>query len=114
MFLVIYQPPTFLCLRYFFILYIFLSGFRVLIEFFKWMYHNFEYMVNTTGPLEVVQVSFSLVTLATKLISTQQKTITTQQIINGDIDNNERFRLPCVVQVSRKNKGLGFTVPMNS
>lgn len=71
-------------------------------------------MVNTSGPLEIVQVSFSLVTLATKLISTQQKTITTQQIINGDIDNNERFRLPCAVQVSRKNTGLRFTEPINS
>lgn len=87
--------------------YIFLSEFKVLIEYFKLIYHNLKCMVNTSGPLEIVQVSMSLVTLATKLISTQQKTITTQQIINGDIDDNERFRLPCAVQVR-------FNGPMNS
>ncbi|KAK3856881.1 hypothetical protein Pcinc_036833 [Petrolisthes cinctipes] len=75
---------------------------QILLRLYKITLRKQEMPFSKLGPLEIVQVSFSLVTLANKLISTQQKTITTQQIINGDIDNSERFRLPCLVQL------LGF------
>ena len=49
--------------------------------------------------MEVVQVSFSMLSLASKVISTYQKSITTQQIIDGELEDTERFTLPCCVQV---------------
>lgn len=55
--------------------------------------------------MEVVQVSFSMLTLSSKVISTYQKSITTQQIFEGELEDHERFRLPCCVQVSVEGKG---------
>ncbi|XP_045581211.2 XK-related protein 6 [Procambarus clarkii] len=49
--------------------------------------------------IEVAQLSFSLLTLAMKIISTYQKNVTTQQIINGDMEDNQQFKLPCCIQI---------------
>uniref|UniRef100_A0A0P4WBM7 Uncharacterized protein n=1 Tax=Scylla olivacea TaxID=85551 RepID=A0A0P4WBM7_SCYOL len=55
--------------------------------------------------MEAVQVSFSLLTLSSKVISTYQKSVTTQQIIEGELEDNEKFTLPCCVQVRRREAG---------
>lgn len=49
--------------------------------------------------IEVLQLSFSLFSLATTVISTYQKNVTTNQIINGDLEDNQRFKLPCCIQI---------------
>lgn len=60
--------------------------------------------------LEIVQISFSLLTLTTKIISTHQKNITTSQVINGDMEDSQRFRMPCFVQILAVLWWAGFLV----
>lgn len=55
--------------------------------------------------LEIVQISFSMLTLTTKIISTHQKNVTTSQIIEGDMEDSQRFRMPCFVQVRGRGRG---------
>lgn len=75
---------------------------QILLRLYKIALRRQELPFSKIETMEAVQVSFSLLTLASKVISTYQKSVTTQQIFDGELEDHERFRLPCCVQV------LGF------
>lgn len=72
---------------------------QVLLRMYKIYLKKQEFPFSQIETMEAVQISFSMLSLSSKVISTYQKSITTQQIIDGDLEDSERFRLPCCVQV---------------
>ncbi|XP_045136388.1 uncharacterized protein LOC123519291 isoform X4 [Portunus trituberculatus] len=73
---------------------------QILLRLYKISLRRQELPFSQIETMEVVQVSFSLLTLASKVISTYQKSVTTQQVIDGELEDNEKFTLPCCVQVA--------------
>ncbi|KAG7153311.1 putative XK-related domain-containing protein 3 [Homarus americanus] len=72
---------------------------QILLRLYKITLRRQELPFSQIETIEAVQLSFSMVTLASKVISTYQKNVTTNQIINGDMEENERFKLPCLLQI---------------
>ncbi|KAK8386294.1 hypothetical protein O3P69_010765 [Scylla paramamosain] len=72
---------------------------QILLRLYKISLRRQELPFSKIETMEAVQVSFSLLTLSSKVISTYQKSVTTQQIIEGELEDNEKFTLPCCVQI---------------
>ncbi|KAG0727493.1 hypothetical protein GWK47_034540 [Chionoecetes opilio] len=72
---------------------------QILLRLYRISLRQPEVPFSQIETMEAVQVSFSLLSLSSKVISTYQKSITTQQIIDGELEDSETFTLPCCVQV---------------
>ncbi|XP_071543041.1 XK-related protein 6 isoform X2 [Panulirus ornatus] len=72
---------------------------QILLRLYKITLRRQELPFSQVETIEVVQVSFSLLSLASTVISTYQKNVTTSQIISGDMEDHKRFRMPFFVQI---------------
>ncbi|XP_064083416.1 uncharacterized protein LOC135199369 [Macrobrachium nipponense] len=72
---------------------------QILLRLYKITIRRMDMPFYDIEPIEYFQVTLSLVTLAANIISTYQKSISTAQIVSGEMDQHERFRLPCHTQI---------------
>ncbi|XP_066944918.1 XK-related protein 6 [Macrobrachium rosenbergii] len=72
---------------------------QILLRLYKITIRRMDMPFYGIEPIEYFQVSLSLVTLAANIISTYQKSISTAHIVSGEMDQHERFRLPCLTQI---------------
>ncbi|XP_068212564.1 LOW QUALITY PROTEIN: XK-related protein 6-like [Palaemon carinicauda] len=72
---------------------------QILLRLYKITIRRMDMPFYDVEPIEYFQVILSLVSLSANIISTYQKSISTAHIISGEMDQHERFRLPCLTQI---------------
>lgn len=73
---------------------------QVLLRLYRIALRRSQFPFSDLETIEIIQVTVSLVTLSSKMISTHQKNVTTSLVVNGDLDDQAKFKLPCIAQIS--------------
>ncbi|CAL4153915.1 unnamed protein product [Meganyctiphanes norvegica] len=73
---------------------------QVLFRLYRIAIRRKQFPFSDLETVEILQVTMSLVTLSSKMVSTHQKNITTSLVVSGDLDDHAKFKLPCIVQIS--------------
>jgi len=73
---------------------------QVLLRLYRIALRRSQFPFSDLETMEIVQVTVSLVTLSSKMVSTHQKNVTTSLVVNGDLDDQTKFKLPCIAQIS--------------